>query len=321
MGASRVSIDFVALDFETANEKRASVCAVGLVLFKDGKAVDELTWLVSPPEHLRYFNPYNVQIHGITSDVVAGKPEFKEIWPEIRAIMSHQIVVAHNASFDMSVLRQLLELYYLEYPVIRFICTCCVARKTWAGQMNYTLKTLANNLGYLISHHDPLDDARTCGKILVHACEHHGCSSLSELASTIDMQIGELCEAYYWPCSISDGYKGTRKSGPERIAMEELKYDSLVSDAFYGKNVVFTGTLVSMTRQTAAQKVVERGGSVSNSVRKDTNVLVMGLQDYERFTDGKASNKTKTARALIEQGKPLEIIDESEFLRRLLQEG
>jgi hypothetical protein len=47
----------------------------------------------------------------------------------------------------------------------------------------------------------------------------------------------------------------------------------------------------------------------------------MGLQDYERFTDGKASNKTKTARALIEQGKPLEIIDESEFLRRLLQEG
>ncbi|HHX28546.1 MAG TPA: hypothetical protein GX716_05975 [Firmicutes bacterium] len=103
--------------------------------------------------------------------------------------------------------------------------------------------------------------------------------------------------------------------------MEELKYDNLVSDAFYGKNVVFTGTLISMTRQTAAQKVVERGGSVSNSIRKDTNVLVMGLQDYERFTDGKTSNKTKMARTLIEQGKPLEIIDESEFLRRLLQEG
>jgi len=84
--------------------------------------------------------------------------------------------------------------------------------------------------------------------------------------------------------------------------------------------VVFTGTLISMTRQVAAQKVVERGGLVSNSVRRDTNLLVMGLQDYARFADGKESNKTKRARELIAQGKPLEIIDENEFLRRLLQE-
>jgi DNA polymerase-3 subunit epsilon len=75
-----------------------------------------------------------------------------------------------------------------------------------------------------------------------------------------------------------------------------------------------------MTRQVAAQKVVERGGLVSNSVRRDTNLLVMGLQDYARFADGKESNKTKRARELIAQGKPLEIIDENEFLRRLLQE-
>jgi DNA polymerase-3 subunit epsilon len=67
--------------------------------------------------------------------------------------------------------------------------------------------------------------------------------------------------------------------------------------------------------------VIERGGSVFNSVRKDTNLLVMGLQDYSRFTDGQASNKTKKAKELIAQGKPLEIIDENEFLRRLLQEG
>jgi DNA polymerase-3 subunit epsilon len=164
-----VSIDFVALDFETANEKRASVCAVGLVLFKDGEVAEELTWLVSPPEHLRYFSPYNIQIHGITGEVVAGKPEFNEIWPEIREIITEHIVVAHNASFDMSVLRQLLNFYSLEYPRIRFICTCCVARKTWAGLMNYTLKTLANSLGYLIDHHDPLDDARTCQRPLENA--------------------------------------------------------------------------------------------------------------------------------------------------------
>ncbi|HHW27009.1 MAG TPA: hypothetical protein GXX23_06675 [Firmicutes bacterium] len=114
-----MSIDFVVLDFETANEKRASVCAVGLVLFRDGRVVEELTWLVSPPEHLAYFNPYNVQIHGITAEMVAGKPGFNEIWPEIRGIMSDQIVVAHNASFDMTVLKQLLDLYDLESSRIK----------------------------------------------------------------------------------------------------------------------------------------------------------------------------------------------------------
>ncbi|NLA60339.1 MAG: hypothetical protein GX863_04455 [Firmicutes bacterium] len=316
-----MSIDLVALDFETANEKRASVCAVGLVLFRDGEVAEELTWLVLPPENLRNFNPYNVQTHCITSKTGAGKPDFDAIWPEIREVISEHVVVAHNASFDMSVLVQLLDFYGREYPRIRFICTCGVARKTWAGMMNYSLKTLANSLGYLIDHHDPLDDARTCGKILVHSCRHHGCSSLVELARAIEMQIGELCESYYRPCSITGGYKGTRKSGYERIVIEELQCDSLVSDSFRGRNVVFTGTLISMTRQVAAQMVIERGGSVSNSVRKDTNLLVMGLQDYSRFTDGQASNKTKKAKELIAQGSPLEIIDENEFLRRLLQEG
>ena len=277
--------------------------------------------MVSPPEHLRYFNPFNVQIHGITDDAVAGRPEFNEIWPEIQAIMSDQIVVAHNASFDMNVLKQLVELYDLQCSRIQFICTCCVARKTWAGLLNYTLKNLANSLGYLINHHDPLDDARTCGRILVDACEYHGCSSLSELADSIGMQIGELRGDYCVPCSISNGYRGIQRKGYERISIAELKCDSPISDTFEGKNVVFTGTLISMTRQTAAQKVVERGGSVYNSVRKDTNLLVMGLQDYSRFTDGKASAKTREAKALIEQGKPLEIIDENEFLRRLVQEA
>lgn len=230
-----MAIDFVALDFETANEKRASVCAVGLVLFKDGTIADELTWLVSPPKHLRYFNPFNVQIHGMTGDAVAGKPKFDEIWPEIHAIMSGQIVVAHNASFDMNVLKQLLDLYELECSPIRFICTCCVARKTWAGQLNYTLKNLANSLGYLISHHDPLDDARTCGRILVDACKHHGCNSLAGLADSIDMQIGELRHDCCVPCSISNGYRGVQRRGYERISMEELKCDNLVSDTFVGK--------------------------------------------------------------------------------------
>jgi DNA polymerase-3 subunit epsilon len=86
---------------------------------------------------------------------------------------------------------------------------------------------------------------------------------------------------------------------------------------FSGKNVVFTGTLISMTRQHAAQMVVNNGGSVSSNVTKRTDCLVMGVQDFSRFVDGKQSRKTKRAKELIEQGYLLEIIDESQFLRML----
>lgn len=316
-----MAIDFIAIDFETANEKRASVCAVALIVFEDDNITKELEWIVSPPQHLNYFNPYNVQIHGIKESDVISKPEFNDIWPEIYRLINHKILVAHNASFDMSVLRQLLDCYNLDYPNIEFICTCNVARKTWDKQINYTLKNIGNNLGYIFNHHDAHDDARICGKILLDACRYHGCDSIADLSKKIGLKKGILCSNKYSPCSVADPYKGLRKGKFEKIEFNELSRECLNTEGLLsGKGVVFTGTLISMTRQTAAQHVVNHGGYVSNTVNKNTNFLVMGIQDFARFVDNKQSSKTKRAKRLIEEGKQLEIIDENEFLKLILQE-
>ena len=314
-------MNFVAIDFETANEKRASVCAVALILFEDAKITNEYEWIVSPPQHLNYFNQYNIQMHGIKESDIIGKPEFNKVWNEIHPLINNKILVAHNAGFDIGVLRQLLDYYQLDYPSIQFICTCSVARKTWDKQINYTLKNIGNHLGYVFNHHDAHDDARICGQILLDACKYHSCDSISDLAKIIGLKKGLLSSNKYRPCSVSDPYQGLRKGKYEKIEITELSNECINAEgAFIGKSVVFTGTLISMTRQAAAQKVLNHGGYVSNTINKRTNFLVMGVQDFARFVDGKQSNKTKRANELIEEGQQLEIIDENEFLRMIFQE-
>lgn len=316
-----MAIDFVSIDFETANEKRASVCAIALIFFEDCKIIRETKWLVSPPQRLNYFNPYNIQIHGITESDIKDKPEFNQLWREIYPLINHKIIVAHNAGFDISVLRQLIDTYDLEFPNIEFICTCLVARKTWDRQINYTLKNIGNYLGYTFNHHEPHDDARICGQILIDACKYHECNSITDLAKTIDLKKGVLRYNYYRPCRVSDPFQGLRKEKYETIDVNKYDcHDSGRKGILTGKSVVFTGTLISMTRQNAADKVVEHGGSVSNGINKATNLLVMGIQDFARFVDNKESRKTKRARELIDGGCDLEIIDENDFLRLIFQE-
>lgn len=292
-----------------------------MILFEDGKITRELEWLVCPPQHLNYFNPFNIQIHGIKEADIIGKPEFNEIWHEIYKLINNRLLVAHNASFDISVLRQLLDYYNLTYPSIEFICTCNVARKTWDKQVNYTLKNIGNYLGYTFNHHDAHDDARICGQIFLDACKYHKCDSIGALARKIGLKIGILDCYTYYPCSVSNPYRGLVNGKFERINITELSQECINAEGiFSGKNVVFTGTLISMTRQSAAQRVVINGGFISNTINKSTNLLVIGIQDYARFVDNKQSNKTRRANELINEGYQLEIIDENEFIRLILQE-
>ncbi len=110
-------MDFVALDFETANSSRGSVCSIGLVEYENGKLKKEYYRLVKPKRN--YFSSFNISIHGITKQDVEGAYEFDELWEkEIHGLLEGKLVVAHNAQFDMSVLRAVLDQYNLPYPIV-----------------------------------------------------------------------------------------------------------------------------------------------------------------------------------------------------------
>jgi len=113
-------MNFTAIDFETANSSRGSACAVGLGTVEGGRIVRAVQHLIRPDP--LYFSPFNISIHGITAEDVANAPSFAELWSELLASISEPLV-AHNASFDISVIRRSLDNAGMDYPDIDYYCT------------------------------------------------------------------------------------------------------------------------------------------------------------------------------------------------------
>jgi len=304
---------FTAIDFETANGFIGSICAVGLAIVEGGAVVDRKYWLIKPHREYRRFHPFNVAIHGITRDMVAGAEEFDAVYMrEIAPILKDTVLAAHNAAFDMSALRHVLGLYHIEYPTVGYICTYKAAQKTWAGLENYKLDTISRRLRYRFVHHNALEDALACANILLTIGREKEIHSLDALAGDLGMRMGRLYRGGYQPCSIAGRNRGTRAPGiPPRTG----GYDP--NHGLYGMKVVFTGRLLGMSRRAAMQRVLDIGGIASDALTEDTDFLVMGMGEYLEFSDGQESNKTKRAKTLIDSGKRLQIIDEKEFMRMI----
>jgi DNA polymerase-3 subunit epsilon len=159
-------LDFLAIDFETANYDPTSACAVGLCIVRGGKIVESRKHLIQPPDqsfHFRY-------LHGIGPQQVAGHPGFKEVWmkevlPEFKRA---GFIAAHNASFDRRVLEACCERFGAEAPLKPFVCTVKIARYR-LGIFPSTLDNVAETLGIALCHHDPASDAEACAHIVLHA--------------------------------------------------------------------------------------------------------------------------------------------------------
>jgi len=207
-------LNFAAIDFETANGKRSSACSIGIVEVKGGKVVNKKHLLIKPP--ILYFHPINVSIHGIRADDVRDKPQFNEIWPEIRRYFEENIVIAHNASFDMSVLRNMLDTYGLQYPETFYSCTIVMAKKLWPNFDSYRLNVLADYLGISLKHHNAQEDAMACAQIALEACRSTGVSCLHELANSLEYSNGRLYPAGYEPVRAYFKKKMTQRTGSRR---------------------------------------------------------------------------------------------------------
>ena len=180
----------VAIDFETANEMISSACALGIAVIEDNKIVAAKHWLIKPPE-LR-FNHFNSCLHGITTKDVEKKPEFYRIWPSIRKYLEGNVIIAHNAGFDMAVLRSALRVYQIEIPELYYACTVRLSRKVWKGFENYRLNTVAENLEISFRHHNAKEDACACARIAITATEKLGVGNFSELIEKLELKINRL---------------------------------------------------------------------------------------------------------------------------------
>lgn len=157
--------DFVAIDFETANGERSSVCSVGVVVVRDGDVVDSFYSLIKPAPN--YYAWFCQQVHGLSEADTCNAPLFPQVWSHIAPRIEGLALVAHNARFDESCLRAVHEHYGLVYPEYEFHDTLWASRQTFGKTLsNHQLHTVAEACGYdLTNHHHALADAQACAQI------------------------------------------------------------------------------------------------------------------------------------------------------------
>ncbi len=194
-------MNFVALDFETANSSRGSVCSIGLVEYENGQLIREYYRLIKPKQN--YFAGINISIHGITAEDVANEHEFDVLWhEEIRELVEGKFLVAHNAQFDMSVLRAVLDQYNLPYPMLAYNCTVNISKKTWALP-RYKLNVVSDYLGIELDHHHALDDARASAMILLKAAEELRAVDVKDLVTKTGTENGMMFDTGYEPAKLN----------------------------------------------------------------------------------------------------------------------
>ena len=149
--------NYVAIDFETANAKRDSACAIGLTRVEGGKVVESRSHLIRTPTP--DFDYFCTRIHGLRWRDVEGEPTFDQLWPRIAPMFeSVGFIAAHNAPFDRSVLRSLCKLYGLPMPTAGFLDTVKLARKSW-DLSSAKLSSVCSFLDIPLNHHDAGSDA------------------------------------------------------------------------------------------------------------------------------------------------------------------
>lgn len=157
--------NFAAIDFETANHQKSSVCSVGVVIVRDGKIVEKIYRLIHPVPN--YYSSSNTRIHGLTKKDTEAADYFPEVWAEIAAKIEGLDLVAHWSVFDEGCLRAAFSRFEMTYPNYRFHCTCIAARRFFGRMLpNHKLDTVAAAVGFdLKNHHHALADAEACAAI------------------------------------------------------------------------------------------------------------------------------------------------------------
>lgn len=188
-------MNFTAIDFETASSERGSACAIGIVQVKDSEIVKEVYSLIRP--YSSYFDPNCVRVHGLTWGDVKEAPTFEELWKDIAHLFEGQLLLAHNASFDIRVLRSALDVYQIPYPDASYNCTVQISKKTWPEFFNYKLSTIAHELDVTFEHHHALEDAKVAAEIMLRAEEIHDAFDEESMLRVLKMANGSLAPGKY----------------------------------------------------------------------------------------------------------------------------
>ena len=191
------NVSFVAFDFETANSKRNSACALGVAIVMGSAVTETKAWRFRPLA--TRFTSHNVRLHGITDESLSDCASLRDIWSEILPYFENRVVLAHYACFDMSVLKHSLDSCNIRYPKLEYSCSWLLARSTWPSYRSYALPHLASRLQFAMRHHDASADATACAAIVLAAFKKWNVSNLEQLEARTRITRGRLSSQEHVP--------------------------------------------------------------------------------------------------------------------------
>lgn len=198
--------DFVAIDFETGNPQRVSVCALGYAKVYDSNIIETKGYLLKP---IGGHAPFQSNIHGLKDEHTFDKPDFGDIFEGIKELFNFPLV--GHGLFDKQVLNALSDHFNLD---LRFNYTdsIAIAKEKLPALKNHKLKTLAKHFQLpAFKHHDAAADALTCANVFLRLQNYTKEEPPPNVADEVyfkgmvrgillddDVNYKELCALLYW---------------------------------------------------------------------------------------------------------------------------
>lgn len=182
-------MNFIAVDFETANSDRTSICSVGFAIVENGKLTGTEHILIKPVPN--YYDAFNSHLHGIDDSHTRDKQTFKQQWQTLKSYFHNRTIIAHNASFDCSVLRYTLDHARIPYPDLNYHCTFRLAEKA-LGLHSHRLNVVSDHFNIKLKHHNAESDAQASALIALKLCEKLKANSLQTLSEGLGFKIGKI---------------------------------------------------------------------------------------------------------------------------------
>lgn len=298
-------MNFTAIDFETANALRSSACSVGMVKVREGIIVDRYYSLIKP--FPLKFDQRNIGVHGINYQTVEEAPSFWDIWDDMYKFIGDDVVVAHQVSFEKSVIIGNFKEAEQEMPDLTFLCSLYMARVAFPRRENHQLTSLCKEyLDYKFNHHNALEDAEACALMVVHMIENHYSRRPTESIYRGLYNIGYD--------AVADAERAAQKKRQQQFFVPSV----LNSNFFEGEIIVITGKPKHFSdKDSMLNTAVEHGARKAGNVTKTTTILVICDSDYQYQNFGKKSSKQELAERYISLGQNIYIIDEDKFVELL----
>lgn len=307
--------DYTVIDTETTGFDLVynSIIEVAAVKVRGGKVQETFSSLIKPPkcyylsengedsENYYYVDEHITKLTGITNEMLEGAPEAAEVLPKFVEFIGNDILVAHNANFDINFLYETMSKVIGQPLINDFVDTMRISRKLFPTSEHHRSCDLAKNCGV------PYENAHRALNDSMIACSCF--EKMREIVANTYESQEDFAKLFKYHGKY---HGGSKKLDCSSIVTENVEFDE--DHPFYHRTVVFTGALSDIPRRVAMQSVVDVGGYVADSVTKATNYLVVGSFDFVNSVKGNKSAKMKKAEKMKLDGLDIEVISENTFL-------